>query len=491
MPELSLDLLLRQGLSVQQIENSIRNGEFTISDEDFTRLGRLSLDAQSFAQPQLGEGLAPGSEEANAAIDASAAQLRTAIFESGKPTEEIVALQNQLRSETRLLKGEVEEDSGLGSRIFAALSSGTDIGDTGFKVNIPLLAAGLTLATGGIAAGGGLGAAAILTGARLPLVGSAITAGGVRVGGTIANIPRVASAASQLGGAISKIPFVSKVPQVVRAHPKITGAATGVGTLGTGLVLSDQDSPDVIIPPTPTDGADVATSLAAIQDLVPNTTEPTGPIEGGTGIPEIDQFLPRFEEVETPFGRAVVTMQPQIIGGQIVGFEPVDVRFPDRDAQKEERETAEFEASQQQGQITAIQQQLQIANFLADPGNRLRLQATQALTTGVPLGAAAGTEAGEAPGSVLGSIPGRQSGQLGALLGLDPSANVPLGQLADQPFGATPSFSALQDLNPNQLSELNALAQIGFGNDLATLERGAKAKRLPGGGRRPIATFGR
>ncbi|KKL82171.1 hypothetical protein LCGC14_1987440 [marine sediment metagenome] len=490
MPELSLDLLLQQGLSVQQIENSIRNGEFTISDEDFTRLGRLSLDAQSSTQPQLGEGLVPGSEEANAAIDASAAQLRTTIFESGKPTEEIVALQNQLRSETRLLKGEVEEDPGLGNRIFAALSSGTDIGDTGFKVNIPLLAAGLTLATGGIAAGGGLGAAAILTGARLPLVGSAITAGGVRVGGTIANIPGVASAASQLGGAISKVPFVSKVPQVVRAHPKITGTATGVGTLGTGLVLADQDSPDVIAPPIPTGGADVATSLAAIQDLVPSG-EPTGPIEGGTGIPEIDQFLPRFEEVETPFGRAVVTMQPQIIGGRIVGFEPVDVRFPDRDAQREERETAEFEASQQQGQITAIQQQLQIANFLADPGNRLRLQATQALTAGVPLGAAAGTEAGEAPGSVLGSIPGRQSGQLGALLGLDPSANVPLGQLADQPFGATPSFSALQDLDPNQLSELNALAQIGFGSDLATLERSSKAKRLPGGGRRPIATFGR
>ncbi len=488
MHELSLDLLLRQGLSVSQIEESIRNGEFTISDDDFTRLGRMSLTAASF-ETQI-TSPASGSAKANAAIDASAAQRRTEIFESGKPTEEIVALQNQLRSETRLLKGEVEEDPGLGSRIFAALSSGTDIGNTGFKVNIPLLAIGLTLATGGIAAGGGLGAAAILTGARLPLVGSAITAGGVRVGGTIANIPRVASAASQLGGAISKIPLVSNVPQVVRAHPKITGAVTGVGTLGTGLVLSDQDSPDVITPPTPTDGADVAASLAAIQDLVPSG-EPTGPIEGGTGIPEIDQFLPRFEEVETPFGRAVVTMQPQIIGGQIVGFESVDVRFPDRDAQREERETAEFEASQQQGQITAIQQQLQIANFLADPGNRLRLQATQALTAGVPLGAAAGTEAGEAPGSVLGSIPGRQSGQLGALLGLDPSANVPLGQLVDQPFGATPSFSALQDLDPNQLSELNALAQIGFGSDLTTLERSAKAKRLPGGGRRPIATFGR
>ena len=486
MHELSLDLLLRQGLSVPQIEESIRNGEFTISDDDFTRLGRMSLTAASF-ETQI-TSPASGSAKANAAIDASAAQRRTEIFESGKPTEEIVALQNQLRSETRLLKGEVEEDPGLGSRIFAALSSGTDIGNTGFKVNIPLLAIGLTLATGGIAAGGGLGAAAILTGARLPLVGSAITAGGVRVGGTIANIPRAASAASQLGGAISKIPLVSKVPQVVRAHPKITGAATGVGTLGTGLVLSDQDSPDVITPPTPTDGADVAASLAAIQDLVPSG-EPTGPIEGGTGIPEIDQFLPRFEEVFTPSGeRAIVTLQPQVIGGQVVGFEAVDVRFPERDALREKREQTEFEAEQAQGQITRLQEQFKIANFLADPGNRLRLQATQALTGAQRPGPQEGSGGGQ---TLPLDIPGRQSGQLGALLGLDPSANVPLGQADNQPFGATPSFSALQDLDPNQLSELNALAQIGFGNDLATLERSAKAKRLPGGGRRPIATFGR
>lgn len=471
-PEVSFDLLLQQGLTAAQIEEALIRGDFTLSDDDMTRLGRFFLGEQR-GLAEANRTPAPGSAEANALIDSSAAQLRTSIFESGKPTEEIVTAQAQLRKETSLLKGEVDNDPGLASRIFGALSTGTDIGDTGFKVNIPLLAVGLGLLTGGLAAGGLAG------------VGTAIAGTGARVAG-------LGAAGSVVARGVGKIPLVSKIPSVVRAHPVATGAATFGATIGTGLVLSDQDSPDTITPPTPTTELDVAASIAAIQQAVPSATEPTGPQFGGTGIPEIDQFLPRFEEVETPFGRAVVTMQPQVIGGQVVGFESVDVRFPDRDAQREEREIAEFESEQQQGQITRIQEQLKIANFLADPGNRLRLQATQSLTAGTGPDVLGAQEAGLGPQvNQPNQIFGRQSGQLGALLGLDPSANIPLGSADNQPFGATPSFSALQNLNPDQLSELDALAQVGFGSDLATLERAAQKKRLPGGGRRPVATFGR
>ncbi len=426
----------------------------------------------------LPEGLS--AEETNAFIDAAAAKSRQEIFRSGLPTEAIVEAQAKLRQEVKLTKEQAKGKPGFFREL--VLGEGSEIGDTGFRVNIPLLMVGIGIATAGFSLGAGAG----------------IAADAATVGGIASRIPGVTSAlglAARTGvpQAISKTPLVPSVGRSIARHPFATGlaatAAVGIG----GLVNADTTSPTAIVPTTPTTEEDVAASIAAIQQAVPSATEPTGPQFGGTGIPDIDQFLPRFEEVMTPFGRAVVTMQPQVIGGQVVGFESVDVRFPDRDTQREERELAEFESEQQQDQINIIKEQLGIANFLADPGNRLRLQATQALTAGTGSDVLGQQEAGVTGPQVNqpNQIFGRQSGQLGALLGLDPSANVPLGSADNQPFSATPSFSALQDLNPDQLSELNALAQIGFGSDLSTLERAAKKKQLPGGGRRPLATFGR
>ena len=518
-PDMKLDDLLNQGLSIAQIEQGFIQGDFNLSDDDLVRLSTPGVTpgqeapAQprgafpAFQQLQEFQALQRPDLSTESAIDERAAQIRNEIFQSGLPTEEIVAAQAKLREETAFLKQQLKGDPSLGQRILGFLSSGTDIGP--IKVNIPLLTAGVALITGGLAAGAFPGAVAATTATAGALVSGQSGAVGLNTftGGVRTIVPKVASAVfSKKGLTVGGI--------------GIAGTAIGALALSSGGddPFEPPLSPDDLVASEDTIRASLEASEAASAE---KQAELQSGISIGTQVDvnDVSIFAPQFVEVDTPMGRAVVTMTPIIENGFFMGFsqdriEGIAARNTriEREKIKFEREGITFEQQQtlfrqQQATIQAtsqaqqatseaasLQQQLETANFLADPGNRLRLQSVQATLSKrnkVNEALALGLEGGNIDVSDVfaRSIPNTTAGDIGALLGLDPNKSIPITQQTDQPFGGIPSFSSLADLTPDQLSQLNAISQISFGQELSDVQRKAEAKRLPRGAA-PQLTFG-
>lgn len=507
-PDMKLDDLLNQGLSIAQIEQGFIKGDFNLSDDDLVRLSTpVVIPGQeaptqprgafpAFQQLQEFQALQRPDLSTESAIDARAAQIRTELFQSGLPTEEIVAAQNKLREETAFLKDQLKGDPSLGQKILGFLSSGTDIGP--IKVNIPLLVAGVALITGGLAAGAFPGAVAATTATASTIAGGQSGAVGL---GTLT------------GGVRSVAP---KVASAVFSKKGLTVGGIGLASAAIAGIAVSSSGGDPFEPPKSPD--DLESSEEAIRASLESSelqgAEQQALFQSGLNIgsqvsvEDITNFLPQLVEIDTPLGKAIVTMTPIIENGFFVGFsqdrvegiEQRNIRI-EREKIKFEREGITFEQQQtlfrQQQAVTqasSLQQQLETANFLADPGNRLRLQAVQA-TLGKRnkvRSASAGLEDTDVNVSDVfaRSIPGRTAGDIGALLGLDPNSPIPLTQQENQPFGGIPSFSALADLTPDQLSQLNAIAQVSFGQDLSDVQRKSKAKQLPSGAG-PQLRFGR
>ena len=536
-----LDDLLRQGLTVDQINQGFIRGDFELTSDELTRLGSMSTGGtpavpgsiplppdtnQALTRDPLN--LLANIREANqlqllqdgvvqstspdlrsiAAIDALAAKRRTELFNSGLPSEEIVKLQQELRQQTATAKDEVQSDPGLGEKFINFISSGTDIGP--IKVNIPLLTVGLTLATGGIAAGafgigGGLaaGGGALARGAGPALsrfsVGQSgkLTLPRLTPSGTRPTLPGPRDLAQDVGSLAKGTSSLLRagagkvrVPQFIRRHPLLSIFGGGGAAVAAGLILADSDSPSDLRPSQQTgaapDVSDAESLIASIVQGIPRTGGPPsgGPPTPGSGFPSIDpdQFLPRFTEQDTPQGRVLITQSPQIVGGNIIGFETTDITLIPGDNKKEQRAAAKelrdqalFEQSIIEREQSALREQ---ATFEADPGNRLRLQALQSLAERDARIVTQREEIGPNGGREF-VIPGSKAGSIGALLGLDPEGPIPIAESPNQPFNV-PLASSLSNLLPGELSELSAIAQVGFGQNLDTVSREANKKRFKG-----------